>query len=60
MDLEAEGVSKTILRYAVKLITAQYAAALQKAHTHELLLQELLWIAREGLKAPLPEAWKPW
>lgn len=22
--------------------------------------QELLWIAREGLKAPLPPDWKPW
>ena len=22
--------------------------------------QDLLWIAREGLKAPLPENWKPW
>lgn len=21
---------------------------------------ELLWVAREGLKAPLPEHWKPW
>ncbi|ORZ40410.1 hypothetical protein BCR44DRAFT_1386408 [Catenaria anguillulae PL171] len=21
---------------------------------------DLLWIAREGLKAPLPDAWKPW
>ncbi len=24
------------------------------------LVQELLWIAREGLKAPLPKDWKPW
>lgn len=22
--------------------------------------QDLLWIAREGLKAPLPSSWKPW
>uniref|UniRef100_A0A061SLJ8 Viral atype inclusion protein n=1 Tax=Tetraselmis sp. GSL018 TaxID=582737 RepID=A0A061SLJ8_9CHLO len=22
--------------------------------------EELLWIARDGLKAPLPEHWKPW
>ena len=22
--------------------------------------EDLLWIAREGLKAPLPEHWKPW
>jgi hypothetical protein len=22
--------------------------------------QGLLWIAREGLKAPLPQEWKPW
>lgn len=29
------------------------------SHTR-LLLQELLWIAREGLKAPLPADWKPW
>ena len=21
---------------------------------------ELLWIAREGINAPLPENWKPW
>lgn len=21
---------------------------------------ELLWIAREGIVAPLPEEWKPW
>lgn len=23
-------------------------------------MQELLYIARQGLKAPLPEDWKPW
>jgi len=22
--------------------------------------QDLLWIAREGLKAPMPSHWKPW
>ena len=22
--------------------------------------RKLLWIAREGLKAPLPKEWKPW
>jgi hypothetical protein len=22
--------------------------------------KELLWLAREGLKAPLPKDWKPW
>lgn len=22
--------------------------------------QHLLWIAREGINAPLPENWKPW
>ncbi|KAI9144656.1 hypothetical protein BKA69DRAFT_1025491 [Paraphysoderma sedebokerense] len=22
--------------------------------------QHLLWIAREGLRAPLPSEWKPW
>jgi hypothetical protein len=25
-----------------------------------LVLQELLWIARAGLKEPVPEGWKPW
>jgi hypothetical protein len=25
-----------------------------------MLLQELLWIARAGLKEPVPEGWKPW
>ncbi len=24
------------------------------------LLQELLWVARQGLKEPLPRDWKPW
>lgn len=27
---------------------------------HGALLQELLWIARAGLKEPVPEGWKPW
>lgn len=25
-----------------------------------ILLQDLAWIAKEGLKAPLPKEWKPW
>jgi hypothetical protein len=28
--------------------------------TNVVLLQELLWIARAGLKEPVPEGWKPW
>mmetsp|Transcript_8837 Transcript_8837/g.15304 ORF Transcript_8837/g.15304 Transcript_8837/m.15304 type:complete len:88 (-) Transcript_8837:109-372(-) len=48
-------------------IDENYNPTIQEIHEYAQWLgmdveveKELLWIAREGLKAPLPKDWKPW
>jgi centrosomal protein CEP164 len=49
-------MSKTILSVIISEIL-EYAQWLGMDVQRE---PDLVWIAREGLKAPLPEHWKPW
>jgi hypothetical protein len=67
MDVEKERVrhaAKSGLQDALVLLCfSAHVAAPQRTNWRvgaPARAQELLWIAREGLKAPLPQEWKPW
>lgn len=51
----AKHVFVSMMLFTVELL--EYATWLGMNLPEE---SELLWVAREGLKAPLPEHWKPW
>lgn len=61
MDIEKEKVGAHLVMHRVpknrSLRKHRHSTADIWSH---VIAQDLLWIAREGLKAPLPDSWKPW
>ena len=46
-------------RLPVPLKLVPYQQSSRIIRVHEQCTQELIWVAKEGLKAPLPKDWKP-
>jgi centrosomal protein CEP164 len=56
----AQWLGMDVDREKVRSDASQRPARCADANADNMRWQDLLWIAKEGLKAPLPTSWKPW